>query len=116
MSRVIKFRAWDSDEDRYWTQEEMTEIGGYYYSYGVELPEYEEEKFSLEQFTGLQDSKGVDIYEGDIITDRALGTGGVYFNDEMGAFSWDKGMDWGMIEPEDCEVIGNIHQNKDLLK
>jgi uncharacterized phage protein (TIGR01671 family) len=85
------------------------------------------EGYFLMQFTGLLDKNEKKIFEGDIVkynswifegTDSRTGTGTgigtVYFN--LGCFrvsapSWED--DCALI---DCEVIGNIHENPELLE
>ncbi len=75
---------------------------------------------TLGQYTGLKAEDGVEIYEGDIIP-----YGGNNYAVEMCGPSWSfpefVGQDYyGHDEPElqdwpEFEVIGNIHQNPELL-
>ena len=85
-----------------------------------------------DQFTGLLDKTGKEIYEGDQVRLSCYGINDprkiqeVFWNDDRCGFStrhsgdiptnqqsiFDADCDW----LSDCEVIGNVHQNPELLK
>lgn len=94
--------------------------------------DYKEGRFTLMQFTGLLDKNGKEIYEGDILS------GPIYHNLELqgsriakvefGVISdsdgWMHGETTGWVAGKDSlldvakasGIIGNIHENPELLK
>lgn len=112
--REIKFRAWLGNSKRMvevcniaFHNKEITyqeDLCGDFYSEKTD-------NFILMQYTGLKDTKDVEIYEGDIVE----------YSDELYEIKWmftgfylrnPKG---GFIElaecDECCEVVGNIYEN-----
>ena len=74
-----------------------------------------------EQFIGLTDVNGKDIYEGDII-DHYATYGEVIFEDGMFTLNMSAKVNFGHRQPlcyigtTECKVIGNIHENPELMK
>lgn len=78
----------------------------------------------LMQYTGLHDKDGKEIYEGDIVKDCSfMGNRNheIKFETEYGGFrpfTWDGGCgccNAFKLYPSQCEVIGNIYENSELL-
>ena len=113
--REIKFRAWDKIEKRM-RQVNMMGVSGKSYDalYFLEGNHLNIENAELLQFTGLKDKNGKEIYEGDIIKGRNLE--GFYKIKEV---KWDVNQ-WypfaGHRGYEDFEIIGDIYENKELIK
>ena len=71
------------------------------------------------QYTGLKDKNGKEIYEDDILLDESGAYAVVYYS--MGSFCVDFGEGFDLQYFTDriheiCYVVGNIHDNSELLK
>lgn len=125
MSREIKFRAWDVEEKEYYYDAEYTydflcsSRGCYAASFG-ELLEHPE-RYEVEQYTGIKDKNGKEIYEGDILKipvyDRVYQ---VVYRKWDCSFVCENDEDEDIVHifdsfPQDYEIIGNIHENLELL-
>jgi len=119
--REIKFRAWDK-KLKEMEDNPVSDIEGW--TVNDQLEDLRDKKI-LMQYTGLKDKNDKEIYEGDLVRyqyDKNLNWE-VYYND--GAF-WLRSGDRIVgdanaiddaetaIHWEECEVIGNIHENPEL--
>lgn len=97
---------------------------------GCEISDWNEVDYSrhdvdpetVGQYTGMTDKNGTKSFEGDIIRESYKGHERIYYvfwDDDYFAFRA-KGEDityhLDEISPSHCEVIDNIHDNKELLK
>jgi uncharacterized phage protein (TIGR01671 family) len=69
-------------------------------------------EITLMQSTGLLDSEGTEIFEGDIVK-AEWGLGNPVQDVEMRNFFWCRGE--CLIDEDSITVIGNIHENPELL-
>ena len=146
MSRDLKFRAWN----KVWGMMSLVDkiefeegkpvrvsvtIKATDFDHTDEWSDYEVgDDIILQQFTGLKDKNGKEIYDGDIITfteideDSCMGKEDTY----TGKVEWiDEISQWRFIYPsgqrtelhfiiqlptiKSCEVIGNVFENPELL-
>lgn len=124
MSRVLKFRAYDSATGKVSEPFDVKESWG---DYLIDFDDYSTDgaldSIIWEQFTGLLDRNGKEVYEGDIVKYKLYADSRLDYIDEVfystisGAFMVG---DEDNIRTLDClinvEVIGNVHETPELLE
>ena len=73
---------------------------------------------TIGQFTGLTDKNGIKSFEGDIVENNEC-IGIVEYSEEDAMYTVLFGetlYDFGWVSARKCEVIGNIHDNPELLE
>ena len=115
MNDRFRFRAWDIEENKY---REAISLGQDR-SFLMNIGHVRNDTQIFEQCTGLKDKNGKLIYEGDWLkTKDGYYCYVVWFD----GFWWLKSLPSEAMDLEhsefykECEVIGNIHENGDLLK
>ena len=124
MSREIKFRAWYMP---FGSKEPMQEMLHRRASSILSFAEMNPDAYIVEQYTGLKDANGKEIYENDII--KYFGTnkrvkikttyGIVFYDSEHGCFNsriQNEEHNKGGISPLNDLIVGNVHTNPELLE
>ena len=121
--RELKFRAWkmrNGKLQRYVCTpfglfdyaQEHPEAPVLHYEQVNDIRDFMPDADVIEQYTGLKDKNGKEIYEGDIVKlwDREPEL--VVWDNLIGAYD---PLSWETFDTDECEVVGNIHENPELL-
>lgn len=122
--REIKFRVWDKTADKF------RDLMVYDVKNGKVVVRFPIEtlkkgEYQLEQYTGLKDKNGKEIYEGDIAKfknfNNKLMVGEIKYSTEDAMFRLEYTnnsgyQDWDYASRFNLEIIGNIHENPELLE
>ena len=115
--REIKFRAWDDTIKKMWFPSAVAADGrtiALVNQFGVEGADFSGDV--IEQFTGLRDKNGREIYEGDILESPKDACGRklisvVKWSLDAPCFYHTLPCGWNELT-----IIGNTHENPELLK
>lgn len=135
--REIKFRAWDGRKNKMSNFATATLLSTGETNFEMTV----EKSCVIMQYTGLKDKNCKEIYEGDIVKRKSSGTrypdlqpdyyiGNVYFDQTQARYrietprhlsikepnAYINMQDFRLLSSKNWEIIGNIYENKELLK
>ena len=128
-TRELKFRIWDSISQKYYDESDEPVLEFMHEQDGIVLDynNYSDEiVYTIEQFTGLVDRNGEEIFEGDVL--KLAGFRGVFRVRYVKAhamfiaeqiennYSNAKAVPFSDLSRDEMVIVANIHENGDLLK
>lgn len=111
MSREIKFRVWDKIKKIICETKTLKEFA-LADVFELELAEKQWDNLELMQFTGLKDKNGKEIYEGDILESPISD---LVSENEKFVVEYVNGFFARFRQYDESVIIGNIHENPELL-
>ena len=117
--RELKFRVWNEDKNKFMPSGFIGISDGKFIDLKNGSVHFDSDDKIVEQFTGLRDKNGKEIFEGDITRDSDEDIAKVVWDNDHAAefnFILSNGFDNIGFDGDDVEIIGNIHENGDLLK
>lgn len=120
--REIKFRAFDANYKKMLTPKQLEDSGVHLHASGclfitdINDKEILCERLEAMQFTGLHDKNGREIYEGDIIKQKSEVPEVVVWDEKFAQFLTKPSQTIQYYISGECEVIGNIHENPELVE
>ncbi len=120
IKREIKFRSWDRKKKQF----DTCRNGGDHMNFSLDYKGINSisRPFKVyQQYTGLKDKNGKEIYESDLVEYSSFENGKEVYEVQFiaGGFKFVGKNVKGWIEPnkdiENCKIIGNIYENPDLL-
>lgn len=112
--REIKFRVWDTESKIMFDCDGMQE-------WWEDVDMFRGNHYVPMQYTGLKDSEGTEIYEGDILESATFGSeeiGKVIYCEDDAMFELEVGrvvLNFGNESSKGWTVIGNIYENPEWL-
>ena len=128
--RTIRFRGRDSNGEWHYGDLEHSPVGKFcriheYWDNGIYKGQVDVDPETVGQFTGLCDLHGKEVYEGDIVRFRVSDnrykrnpryiTKTIRYDNRLARFEAD-GIFWINLSSDRIEVVGNIHDDKNLLE
>lgn len=118
MEDRFKFRAWDNHLKQYF-DDVQDEYDDQVECFGYMLNDSCKDRYVVEQCTGFKDKTGQLIFEGDIVEYKISGAPNkskdvVSYNHQ--SCSYHKGGSLLSTYPKTIKIIGNIHENPELLR
>ena len=127
--RQIKFRAWDKKNKKWLFGYDYSHLGGFSLLGEVvllgeiqKIQLHDLKDIAIMQYTGLKDKNGKEIYEGDILEfdnkdeNNRVRSKVIFDVGMFGVFFEEIWIGLIFLSKRNVELIGNIYQNKDLLK